>query len=1031
MFCDLAGSTALSTTLHPEDLRDVLRRYQAAACAVIASHDGFVSAYLGDGLLVQFGYPKVNEDDAERAVRAGCEVAAAVRSLRTLPGLTLDVRVGIATGLTVVGDLIGQGPSRESAVVGRTPNLAARLQALARPGEVIISSTTKRLVGALFEMEDLGPQDLKGFDEPTSAWRVVAERPSEDRFEARHGGTDFGPLVGRDDEYAELAHHWQNACQGHGQVVTVVGEPGIGKSRLSAALQQKVRQEGHLLLRYFCSPRFQYTALYPVIQHIRSTLRLETDDTDATALGKLEAFLMRATPGAALVSTLPYVAAMLSIPTDARYPQISDSPERQREQTLRVLKEHVLHLARDNPVLLVFEDLHWVDATTLQLFEQLVRDITTAPILVLATARTEFTPPWTILAHGHLLKLDRLDRSSRAAIIQNQTGGKVLPPQILQHILDKSDGIPLFVEELTKATMESGLLLEQADQYALNGPMPTNAVPSTLHDSLLARLDRLSVVKEVVQVGAAIGREFSYDMLTTLLPVAPAELQATLSRLIDAELVQQRGKPPDATYTFRHALIQDAAYATMLRGKRRGIHARIAHVLQTRSTVSKPEPELLAHHLTEAGLFAQAIPRWLEAGMAAAARAAHSEACSHFEGGLQLLDQLPDDATRNQLELGLRVYLGVSMAATRGYAAPEVEAGYQRARALCSLMGDTAELYAVLRGLCTFYIVRADLKAARELSEHCVRLGEETQRADFLIEGYTALGYTLTYAGELEKGRLLLAKAVDIYRSRDGASLTYPSPQDPSMACLSLLAMVSWILGQPRKAAAYAIEAVQTAEALQRPFDTAYAHCFAAMFENLQRNSQGAAAHAGITIDISQRHGFAAWLGPGTLHFTIAQGGIQATTETIALLSATLTAFNAAGAESNSCYFLFGLAESYRAIGKLDEALATVEKAIEHAAQHGEHWNDAALFRLRGELVMARGDPIQAEADFRRALDIAQAQGAKAFELRARTSLVALPRSGGAAEREVLEALCAQLGQDGIDSADLREARKLLRSTAV
>lgn len=1032
LFCDLAGSTSLSTSLDPEDLRDVLRRYQAAACSVISQHEGFVSAYLGDGILVQFGYPHAHEDDPERAVRAGLEVAAAVRGLRTRPGLTLEVRVGIATGLTVVGDLIGEGASREAAVVGRTPNLAARLQSLARPGEVIISDTTKRLAGALFELVDLGRQNLKGFDEPVPAWRVVTERTVEDRFEAHHAGSELGPLVDREVEYPALLESWRLACNGKGRVVTLRGEPGLGKSRLSEALRETVVAQTHLVLRYFCSPRFQNTALYPVIRQMQHAARLADGDTDEVRLDKLEVLLLRTTPPSELASTLPYIAALLSIPTGNRYPPIVDSPERQREQTLRALEAQILNLARDHPVLIIFEDLHWVDPTTLSSIDQLVRKIAQAPVMVLATSRPEFAPPWTELPHALTVELSRLERHHRSSIVQHHAGGKALPPEILEHILQKSDGVPLFVEELTKAMMESGLLQEEADRYTLTGPMRTLAVPSTLHDSLLARLDRLSLVKEVAQTGATIGREFSYEMLAALLPLAPSELQATLSRLIDADLIYGSGTPPNAVYTFKHALIQDAAYATMLRARRQRLHARIADILEADATAAKLEPELLAHHLTEAGMPAKAIPHWQQAGLLASASAAHTEACKHFTEGLRLVSELPDEPMRNRMELGLRVHLGMSLAATRGFAAPEVEATNQRARELCRLIGETDELFWVLRGLCSLYIVRADAKASRELAEHCVRLGEETRRAEFLIEGYTMRGYALVYAGDLEGGREALAKAVEIYRTRDGARFAFPTPQDPAMACLSLLAMVSLILGQTKRAVEYAHDAIQTAEASKRPFDTAYAHCFVAMFENLRGNPQDAAHHAGVTLEIAQRHGFGVWLAAGTMQLGVAKAALGQAQEAIGLLSATLPAWQASGAELNSGFFLAGLAEGYRAAGNLDEALETVTKAIDHAAHHGEHYYDATLYRLRGELLTMRdGAAVQAEADFQRAIEIARRQGAKMFELRAAVSMARAIAPAGERDRarELLMSAIEKIRGER-DSADYRAAATLLDELA-
>jgi len=1032
LFCDLAGSTALSTSLDPEDLRDVLRRYQAAAVSVIKQHNGVVSAYLGDGILVQFGYPRAREDDPESAIRAGLAVAAAVRELRVRPDLTLEVRVGIATGLTLVGDLIGEGASREVAVAGQTPNLAARLQSLAHPGEVIISDTTKRLGGAMFELVDLGPQDLKGFDEPVPAWQVEAERVVENRFEAIHAGSKLGPLVDREVEYPALLKAWRLASSGKGQVVTLRGEPGLGKSRLSEALRETVATGAHRVLRYYCSARFQNTALYPVIRHIQHAAGIAADDSPEVKLEKLESILSLGLTPSDVATQMPYFAPMLSIPTGDRYPSSGDSPERQRELTLRALQSQIINLASEQPVLIIFEDLHWVDPTTLSLIDQLVRSIAQTPVMLLATGRPEFAPPWAGLPNALTVELSRLERDDRSSIIEQHTGGKALPPEILEHILQKCDGIPLYVEELTKDMLESGLLQEEADRFVLTGPVRSLAVPSTLHDSLLARLDRLSVVKDVAQAGAAIGREFAYQTLAAALPLPSDELATSLHRLTEAGLIQRQGKPPNAVYAFKHALIQDAAYATMLRPKRRALHARIAQALESDPEAARRPPELLAHHLTEANQVDKAAPYLLEAGLQASASAAHAEARKHFEEGLRLVATLKDVNARQRLELSLRVHLGMSLAATGGYAAPEVEATNQRARELCRLIGETDELFWVLRGLCSLYIVRGDAKASQELVGHCVRLGEETQRAEFLIEGYAMRGYTLVYAGELEAGREALARAVDIYRTQGGARFPFPTPQDPAVACLSLLASVNLILGQTKRAVEYAADVLQTAEGLKRPFDAAYAHNFVAKFENLRGNPKCAAYHAGITIEISQRHGFGIWLAAGTMQLGVAKAALGETQEAIALLSATLPAWQASGAELNRGFFLAGLAEGYRGAGDLDKAIDTIAEAIDHAAHHDEHYYDAVLYRLSGELLSTRGGAAaQAEADFQRAIEIAQQQGADLFELRAKVSLARALVAAGERDRarELLASSVEKISGER-DTADYRAAAALLDELA-
>ena len=1026
LFCDLVDSTALSNALDPEELRIVLRAFQGTARAVIERYEAFVNSYMGDGIVVFFGYPKAHEDDSACAVRAGLEIVDEVSALRPLADIRLRVRVGIATGIVVVGDVIGEGASREEAVVGSTSNLAARLQSLAGPGEVLIANATKRLIGRRFACVDLGPQHLKGFHVPVPVWRVVAERAVEDVSTDAPTGSELGPLVDRVIEFPVLRESWRLARGGNGRVVTLRGEPGLGKSRLSEALREAVADEPHVVLRYYCSARFQNTAFYPVIRQMHRAAQLADDDTAEVKLGKLEALLQRARPASELAAALPYIAALMSIPIDARYAAIADSPERQREQTLRALEDQVLALARSQPVLMIFEDLHWVDPSTLSLLDQLVRKIAQAPVMVLCTGRPEFTPPWSDLPDAQIVELSLLEREDRSSIVQHHAGGRSFPPEIFEHILQKSDGNPLYVEELTKATMESGLMLAQGDRYVLTGPMRTLAVPSTLHDSLLARLDRLAVAKEVVQAGAAIGREFAYNILASLMELEPAELQATLVRLTEAGLIHRRGTLPDAVYSFKHALIQDAAYATMLRPKRQALHARIAEILESDPGAAAREPELLAHHLIEAGLPAKAIPFLQQAGLLASAAAAHAEACKHFGEGLRLLAELPDDLARNRLELGLRVHLGMSLAATRGFAAAEVESTNQRARELCRLIGDTDELFWVLRGLCALYIVRADAPMSRELSAHLVRLGEETQRAEFLIEGHLMQGYTQAYAGELEAARAALVKAVDIYRSKDGARLTFPTPQDPAVAALSLLAMVCWILGQPEAAGEYARDAVRSAEASKRPFDAAYAHSFVAMYENLRREPQQAARHAGVAIEISQRHGFGVWLAAAAMHLGVAKAAIGEAAEAIGLLGSTLPAWRGSGAELNSGFFMAGLAVGHRAAGQNDLAIETLTQAIAHAERHDEHYYDAELFRLRGEMVAA-SDAVAAQADFQRAIETAQRQGARLFELRAAVSLArSLAVSGERARaRPLLASALAQNSGAG-ETHDGRDATTLL-----
>ena len=1034
MFCDLADSTTLSNSLDPEELRTVLRAFQDAAGQVVQRHEGFVNSYLGDGILTLFGYPRAHEDDARRAVRAGLELVTAVAAVQGLPGgVRLRVRVGIATGTVVVGDVIGRGPSREEAVVGSTSNLAARLQSLALPGQVVISAGTRRLLGRHFDCQDMGPQVLKGFAEAVSAWRVRCERSGEAMSLDDEGEVALPPMVDREVEFPALMECWRLACSGQGRVVTLRGEPGLGKSRLTEAVRQAAEAQPHVLLRFFCSAHFQNTALYPVIGQIRHAAGFADEDTSEIQLDKLERLLMAGQPPDEVAQAMPYYAALLSVPTAGRYPAIADSPEHQREMTLRALQAQTVALARERPVLILFEDLHWADPTTLSLTHRLAEGIASSRVMVLTTGRPEFEPPWAELPHALTVELSLLKRHHRTLIVEQHSAGKALPPEVLEHILVKSDGNPLYVEELTKAMMESGVLREEAGRFVLTGPLRSTAVPSTLHDSLLARLDRLSAVKEVAQAGAAIGREFDYETLAAALSMEPNELHHSLARLTDAGLIHSRGVPPEAVYTFKHALIQDAAYATMLRPRRQRLHARIAQFLEADPVAAQRTPELLAHHHTEADQPDKAVPYLLAAGLQAGGSAAHTEACKHFNEGLRLAATLKDDDVRHRLELRLNVHLGMSLAATRGFAAPEVEAANQRARELCALVGDPDELFWVLRGLCALYIVRADAKTSLELADRCLQLAQETRRNEFLVEAFVMEGYAHGDFGDLARAHAALAKAVHIYRCTAAGRFAYPTPQDPLVASLSLLAVLSLIQGDTAAAVAQAEDAIRTAKALERPFDLAYAHTYAAMFESLGRNFAGAAEHAALAMEISQRHGFAGWLAASAMQLGVAKAGLGVAPEAVALIGGTLPAWQASGAEMISVFFLSGLAQAYVASGQHEQALEAVNRAIAHGVRHGDRWYDAELYRQRGEWRLQQtgsGDgawAVDGEADLRRAIEIAREQGAHGFGLRAALSLArTLAAAGDAKQARALLREALQPFPTAQPGGEQREAAALL-----
>jgi class 3 adenylate cyclase len=664
MFCDLVGSTALSTRFDPEDLRELIGDYHRAVAERVGRFDGFVAKYMGDGVLIYFGYPRAHEDDAERAVRAGLAVIEAVGRL---PGREdLRVRLGIATGLAVVGDLIGEGAAQERGVVGETPNLAARLQGLAMPNTLVIAEATRRQIGGLFDLADLGPQALAGFAEPQPAWRVIGESGMLSRFEALR--SEETPLVGRDEEVELLIRRWQQARSGEGRVVLISGEPGIGKSRLTAALSEHIGTEPHTRLRYFYSPHHQDSALYPVIGQLERAAGFARDDGPETKLDKLATLLAPS----AEAGDISLLVELLSLPGGDRFAPLELSPQLKKERTFTALRRQLEGLAGKQPVLMIFEDLHWIDPTSREFLDLVLARIDRLPILLVATFRPEFQPPWTGQAHVTVMSLNRLGRGDGAAMIERLAGNAaLLPPDVIAEIVERTDGVPLFVEEMTKAVLEAGA--ERGRELAASAPATGLGVPATLQASLMARLDRLgAAAKGVAQIGAAIGREFPYELAASVTELPEESLQEALRRLADAGLVFQHGSPPAAEFLFKHALVQDTAYGTLLRGPRQHLHARIAASLEARfpDRVTR-EPEALARHFSEAQQPDRAVGFWLAAGERAARRSANQEAIGHLNAGLAQLEQLPETPERVRRELTLQRLLGQASSATKGFAAPE------------------------------------------------------------------------------------------------------------------------------------------------------------------------------------------------------------------------------------------------------------------------------------------------------------------------------------------------------------------------
>jgi class 3 adenylate cyclase len=797
--------------MDPEDLREVISAYQKCVAQTVQRFGGFVAKYMGDGVLVYFGYPQADEDDAERAVRAGLELTVGVGSLNS--PVPLQTRVGIATGLVVVGDLIGSGEAQERGIVGETPNLAARLQGIAEPNTVVISESTRKLVGNLFELADLPSKDLKGIDGPARAFAALRLSAVESRFEALRTATT--PLVGRDEELALLMRRWEQAKAGDGCFVLICGEPGIGKSRIAQTVVERIGAEPYTRLRYFCSPHHQDSALYPSIAQLERAAGFRREDTPEQRLNKLEAVLAQGTND--LSQAVPLLADLLSIPTGDRYPPLDLTPQKRKAKTLQAQLSQVEGLAARQPVLMVFEDVHWSDPTTRESLDLLVDRIPTLRVPMILTFRPEFTPPWVGRPHVTLLNLNRLPPRQRAEMITHVTGNKALPKEIADQIVDRTDGVPLFIEELTKTVIESGVLREAGDHYTVAGPVTSLAIPASLHASLVARLDRLAPTREVAQIGAALGRSFSHELISAVAPMPQQKIDESLAQLVAAELIFRRGTPPDAEYTFKHALVQDAAYSTLLRSRRQQIHGRIASTLESQfpETVTA-QPELLAHHCGEAGLTEKAVGYWLKAGQQAVARSAMSEAVAQLRRGLELLASMPDGADHEQRELELQAALVPAVIAAKGYTAPEVGETIARARSLAEKLDRTDYLIGLLYGECVYRLVRGELKLTLSLAKNLEQIGEaRNDRAAQLLGRHWLQGVTLYFLGDFVAARALLEDCEGLRDPAHRAVYATMTANDPYASTLAYLGMTLTVLGYIDQGRRRANEAVSEARGLE------------------------------------------------------------------------------------------------------------------------------------------------------------------------------------------------------------------------
>jgi class 3 adenylate cyclase/tetratricopeptide (TPR) repeat protein len=1003
MFCDLAGSTALASALDPEEYRTILNAYHDVCAGIVTAFGGFVAKYMGDGVLAYFGYPQAHEDDAARAVRAGLALTEQVARAPVPSGVhPLCARIGIATGLVVVGDLIGAGAAQERSVVGETPNLAARLQTFAAPGAVVIAPATRRLLGSGFNLADLGPQHLKGFAAPIEAWQVLGARVVESRFEA-HGPGDT-PLIGRVEELRLLAQRWEQAKGGNGQVAWLSGEAGIGKSRVAHEFRDRLRPEPHSDMQCQCSPFFSNSPLHPFVERIERDAGFRQDDGPGARLVKLEALLAQATHE--VLTVAPVFAAMLSLATDDRYEPSPYDPGQQRERMMEALIGYLLGLARQHPLLLLVEDVHWADPTTLEVLDRLVDRVAFERVLLLITARPEFAPGWRERPGVTSIPLASLSQRQATYLAEAIAGHAELPADVFRQILARTDGVPLFVEELTKAVLER----------------ESGTVPVTLHDSLMARLDRVPGAKAVAQQASVIGREFTYDMLAGINPQREAGRHAALRQLVSAGLVSMRGTPPDAAYTFKHALVRDAAYGSLLKSRRQDLHARVAEVLERGyPDVVARQPELVAHHLSEARLPERAVPYWQRAADDAARRQAHQEAIAHCMRGLEMVSLIPDPGLRSRHELRLQVRLGNSATSAKGYSAPEVGKALYRARELCTALGDGALMHPILVGLFFFHVNKAELRMAERLAVELLALGEARKDRILQVDGHKTLLNARYKLGKVVEAQQHFEQGMRLYEREPWPAALIEQFDDPGPHLLVIGGCVLWARGYPDRARRAVADAIALGHRGGHHLSTAHAVHLSGHLAELMDDWDRVRKVNEATMDLATE-----WRLSGLRH----QVALRERLVAVAVHD------DPEQMEYKRRYPQPGfarplhdgvLARAYGRRGAPEEGLQVIAEALAWSEETGSHFFDAELHRHRAGLLLRMQCMDKAEQSYRKALKVARGQGARMWELRAACDLAAMLRDHGQqAEAHDLLAPIHGWFTEGFDVDDLQRAKALL-----
>ncbi|MFN0315907.1 MAG: AAA family ATPase [Burkholderiales bacterium] len=1019
MFCDMVGFTELANRVDPEVLQGIIRTYEDACAVCITRYEGYVFQRLGDGIVAFFGFPLAHEGEAERAIHAGLSIIDSLSCLDVPEVGHLQVRIGIATGLVVVS-------SAEKGAVGETMNLASRLQGIAPVGGIVVSERVRQLAGGRFLYENLGEQSLKGIARPTSAYRVLGASEIASRFEA---ATQEGltPMVGREQEIGLLMDKWNQAREGEGQAVLLSGEPGIGKSRILSALRERLEAEGAQALRFQCSPYHGNSAFYPSIDNLERALKFARDETPQSKLGKLEALVV--THYGRPKADVRFLAAMLSIPAEERYGTITMTPQRFKDETLRALVDLTEAAARKHPSVMLFEDAHWADPTSLEVLDLLIDRVKSFPLLIVMIHRPEFHNRWG--SHGHVaaLNLSKLTKAQSSAIVSELAKNKTLPGNLLEQILTKTDGVPLFVEELTKAILESKDIEEKEDRYEYTGDPSTITIPATLRDSLMARLDRNQAVKEIAQIGAAIGREFSYELIQAVTPKTQTQLDEALQRLTDSGLAFRRGTPPEATYTFKHALVQDAAYDTLLKSRRKELHAQIAKTLIEKFDEEVAvRPAFVAHHYTEAGLPEEALQHWTRAGQLALQRSANVEAITYFTKGRDLLALISPSEANARRELGLWLGLWPAYMATRGFSTSEVEQAALRARELCEQLGEAEGAALALLAKFVVHLVRSEFRQARDEADAGLRLALRINDQQLVALMNLMIGDVCYWEGQFGASMGYLKEALIPWDLSKAKPLTERTGLDAHCIGLAYVAHNEFAMGYPGRSEVAMAESLRDAEILGNAQTSGHCLGLAGWLAVFKRDIGEARQLAARTIEYCREQRLMFWEASGYLvdgWVMIQDGkvndGIRRVHEGIGIR-------RAAGAALVHSSFYAVLAECHGRAGEFDTGLALIAEGLAHVESSGERTSESELLRVQGELLLPKSLNVTAATQaFERAINVARHQDAKLFELRATQSLARLWRSQG--KRKEAYDLLAPVYRwftEGFDTKDLKAAKALL-----